>query len=180
MFLFRQFCADELRKYLAPMRDFWEHESSYVEREPGEHQLVDSEFAASAGYRIEKRKISKGALRGVAAYPFVRVRSLNVVPSDGSAKYMLRKALGEPLSVEEFHCVLDGDKRIAFLNDAAYMAASSARSVEACVVLGREEAYAILAGDALAKTRRKLMRVFDIEEGEWQHDSDIVFGIEKK
>ena len=167
VFLFRRFCADELANYLEPMRDFWEHSASYAEAGPGEHALLDSRYAVSAGYRVEKRKRASGPARGLAAYPFVRVRSLNVVPADGSSKLLLRKALSEPLLVGEFHCVLDSDKRVAFLSDEAYVSTLAESSMEACVVLGREEAYAILAGETLPKTRRRLMRVFGIEEGEW-------------
>ena len=167
LFLFRQFCADELKKYLAPMRDFWAHVASYAEREPGEHQLLMPEFAESVGYRIVQRNASRGNVKGLAAYPFVRVRSLNVMPTNGSAKFLLRKALEEPLSIEEFHCVLDGDKRIACLTSSAFEATRSVKGVEASVVLGREEVYALLAGDMLLKTRKKLMRVFGIEEDEW-------------
>lgn len=167
IFLLRKFCADGLERYIEPMKDFWEHAASYSERGPGEHPLADGRFADSTGYRVEKRKISKGPLRGVAAYPFVRVRSLKVLPSDGGARFALRKALDEPLSVGGFHCVLDGDKRIAFLDDRTYMSTITGSSVEACVVLGREEAYAVLAGKPLERTRKKLMRVFGIEEGEW-------------
>ena len=167
LFILRRFCADELKKYLPPIKDFWVHYASYSEREPGDHPLIGSEFASAVGYRIEKRKVTKGNLKGIAAYPFVRVRSLKVVPADGSAKHVLRKALDEPLLVDEFHCVLASDSRIAFLTEEAYARAITGRLLESCVVLGREEVYAMLAGSMLAKTRKKLMRVFDIEEGEW-------------
>ena len=167
IFLLRKFCADGLGKYVEPMKDFWEHAASYSERGPGEHPLADGRFADAAGYKVEKRKISKGPLRGVAAYPFVRVRSLKVLPSDGGARFALRKALEEPLVVGGFHCVLDGDKRIAFLDDRTYLSTVTGKSAEACIVLGREEAYAMLAGEMLERTRKKLMRVFGIEEGEW-------------
>lgn len=167
IFLFRQFCADELRKHVTPMRDFWAHASSYKEREPGEHPLLDSAFVGSVGYRIEKRNRKDSRVRGIAAYPFVRTRALNMLPSDGSKRFVMRKALDEPLRVEEFWCVLDGDKRIAFLTEEAYGMTLLDRSCEACVLLGREEACAILAGETLERTRKKLVRVFDMDDGEW-------------
>lgn len=167
LFLMRQFCSDELKKYLRPMRDFWTHEASYSERDPGEYPILDARFTGAVGYRIEKRKVKQGPVRGVAAYPFVRTRALKVLPARGSSKLVMRRVMDDPLRVEEFYCVLDGDKRIAFLTEAAFAATCSGKSIEACVVLGREEAYAILAGKTLAKTRAKLVRVFDMEEGEW-------------
>lgn len=168
IFLFRKFCADGLKGYLRPMRDFWAHASSYKERGPGEHPLMDAEFAGSTGYRVEKRKLKFGNIKGIAAYPFVRMRSLNILPTDGSAKFVLRRAMEEPLQVEEFMCLLDSDKRIAFLTQEAYTASVTGRSIEACVVIERGEAYALLAGQALPRTRRKIMRALDIEEGEWE------------
>ena len=171
LFLLRGFCKEELRKYLRPMRDFWAHAASYREREPGEYPLLEAEFVGSAGYRIEKRRVRRGSTRGLAAYPFVRTRSLRVTRSGKGSRFALRRALDEPLVIEEFHCVLDGDKRVAFLTDEAYLSTITERSVEACVVLDRGEAYALLAGSMPSGTRRKLMRAFGIEEGEWL-DSD--------
>ena len=173
LFVFRKFCEDELKRYLPPMRDFWEKRDSYIEREPGEHPLPDSRFAGETGYRIEKRKVRLGAVRGIAAYPFVRTRALKVIPSDGSARHVLRSALDDPLMVGEFYCVLDGDKRIAFLDGRSYAASACRNRLEACVVLGREEAYAILAGEAPARTRRKIMSAFDMEDGEWLGGSEL-------
>ena len=167
VFLFRQFCADELRKHLAPMRDFWAHAASYKEAGAGEHALQDSSHVRSCGYVVQKRR-RRGSLLGcVAAYPFVRTLAMNVLPSDGCAKHILRKSLADPLKIEELHFVLDGDRRIACLSEDAYNGALLGTACEACVVLGREEAYAILAGATLERTRRKLIRAFDMEEGEW-------------
>lgn len=167
VFLVRKFCEDELRKYLPSMRDFWKHAESYMERGPGEHSLLDSKYTGEVGYKVEKRKIQHGNVRNLAAYPFVRTRALKVLPSGGGSKFVLRRALDEPLRIEEFYCVLDSDRRVAFLTREAYSATCFAKSEEACVSLGREEAYAILAGETLNKTRKKIMRAFDMEEGEW-------------
>lgn len=167
LFLFRKFCGDELRNYLAPMRDFWAHAASYSERGAGEHPLLDSRFAGEAGYRVEKRKMRAYGVRGVAAYPFVYTRALKVLPTDGSKRFIMRKAMAEPIRIEEFYCVLDSDKRVAFLTEEAYAATCSNRSICACVPLGREEAYAILSGKMLERTRKKIIRIFDMEDGEW-------------
>lgn len=166
VFLLRRFCADELGKYLEPMREFWEHSASYKESGRGEHELLDARFAGAAGYMVGRRVRKGSPLYGVAAYPFVRTRALRLVPADGKSRFILRRALAEPVEVEEFRCVMDGDRRIAFLTEEAYGDALLGRSCEACVVLGREEAYAILAGRTLERTRRKLMRAFDMDDDE--------------
>lgn len=173
IFLVREFCAGELRKYLRPMRDFWKHAASYAERGPGEHPLLDSVFAGDVGYRVERRNIRHGNVRGLMAYPFVRTMALKVVPSGGDSKLVLRRALDDPLRVEEFYCVLDGDRRIAFLDAASYAVVCSGSRMEACIPLGREEAYAILSDKPLAKTKSKLARAFDMEEGEWLEHGDF-------
>lgn len=167
LFLARRFCADELKKYIAPMRDFWRHSSSYLERGPGEHALLDGSWAGSAGYRVEKRRIKSGPLRNLAGYPFVRTRCLKVLPSYGEARFALRRVFSDPVRVEEFYCVLKSDSAVAFLTEEAYAATLSGRAAEACVPLGREEAYAILAGKTLERTLSKLKRIFDMEENEW-------------
>lgn len=167
IFIFRKFVEEELKKFIRPMRDFWAHAASYAEREPGEHALLDSQFASSVGYRVKGRAGSKGPTSGVAVYPFVKVRALKVIPMDGRSRQVLCRALDDPIRIEELYCVLDGGSRIAFLSREAYAATCSGNKIESAVILGREEAYAILAGHTLERTKRKLVRVFEMEEGEW-------------
>lgn len=168
LFLVRQFCKDELKKYLRPMRDFWAHASSYAERPPGDYATPDSEFAREAGYHIERRQVKCSPFRNIAAYPYVRVSRLKVLPAAKGSRLVLRRIFEDPMRVEEFYCLLKGDSYVVYLTEAAYAATLSNRVTETVVFMGREEAYAILAGKTLVKTKNKLKRLFDMEEGEWE------------
>lgn len=168
LFMLRNFCAEELKKYLRPMREFWNHVSSYTEMPPGDYPTFDSEFVREAGFHIEKRHVKTGPLRNIAAYPFVRASKLKVLPASNGSRHVFSRIFDDPIRVEEFYCLMKGGSQIAYLTEKAYAATLANKVVETSVVLGREEAYAILSDKTLSRTKNKLKRLFGMEEGEWE------------
>ena len=154
----RCFIRQALLPYTDDIRDFY-YSIDTLDLETGEHPWALRERGPVLGYMVVRS--GPRDFRSTCIFPYARPSKIDIGVPCGSKPAVLNEAMREPVDVEEFLVYYKRGK-LCFLTREMAQAELDEVRLQATVLLSREEAFALLGGEALGLTLDKVRKAFGI------------------
>lgn len=158
----RCFIRQALLPYADDVRDFY-YSIDTVDLATGEHPWALREKGAVLGYMVVRS--GPKDFRSTSIFPYARPSKISIGVPGGSKPAVLGEVMQEPLEVDEF-LVYYRRGKLCFLTREMAQAEFDEVRLQATVLLSREEAFALLDGQALETTLDKVKKAFGIRRVE--------------